>query len=66
MPRVASGYFFVPQPPVNRPVSFEFPLAESEITLKNFTGDVRARLRGDEVTAMDNLGADLTFFDPID
>jgi hypothetical protein len=64
--RVSNGYFFVPQPPVNRPVTFEFPLAESEITLKNFTGDVRVRLRGDEVTAMDNLGADLTFFDPID
>ena len=64
--RVSNGYFFVPEPPVNRPVSFEFALAESEIVLKNPTGEVRARLRGDEVTAMDNLGADLTFFDPID
>ena len=64
--RVSNGYFFVPEPPVNRPVSFEFALAESEIVLRNPTGGVRARLRGDEVTAMDNLGADLTFFDPID
>ena len=34
--------------------------------MSNPTGDVRARTRGDEVAAMDYLGADLTFFDPID
>jgi hypothetical protein len=65
-PTFANGFFFVPQPPINWPVSFEFPLTESKITLRNPTGDVRVRLRGDEVTAMDNLGSDLTFFDPID
>ena len=27
--------------------------------------DIRVRLRGDEVTAMDSFGADLTFFPPL-
>ena len=65
-PRMTNGYLFFPRPPINRPISLEFPLAAQELTLKNPTGDIRVRLRGDEVVAMDNLGTDLTFFDPID
>ena len=66
VPRYTNGYLFLAQPPVNRPISFEFPFVEQEITLEHSTRRIRARLRGDEVVAMDNFGVDLTFFDPID
>ncbi len=35
-----------------------------DTTLNHRTRDIRTRMRGDEVVAMDNFGADLTFFDP--
>ena len=65
-PRSTNGYLLFPNPPVNRVISLEFPLADSEVKLKHQTRDIRARLRGDEVVSMDNFGADLTFFDPIE
>ena len=34
--------------------------------MRNPAGDLRVRLRGDAVTAMDDFGADVTFFDPIE
>ena len=49
-------------PPVGERVEVRFPLAEREIVLKHRTREMRVRLRGDEVVAMDNFGADLTFF----
>ena len=63
-PRHNNGYLFVAAPPVDTPISIAFPLPVRDITLKHRTRDIRARLRGDEVVAMDNFGADLTFFDP--
>ena len=36
------------------------------LTLKHRTREIRVRLWGDQVVAMDNFGAKLTFFDPID
>ncbi len=63
-PRHTNGYLFVARPPLNRPITFEFPLAEREIVLDHRTRQIRTRLRGDEGLAMDNFGADLTFFDP--
>ena len=48
------------------PVSISYPLPGRQITLKHRTRDIRVRLRGDEVEAMDSFGADLTYFDPID
>jgi len=65
-PRRTNGYLFFPQPPISRAIDIAYPLAEQELRLKNPAGAIRVRLRGDTVTAMDNLGADLTFFDPID
>ena len=65
MPRYSNGYLFIARPPVNRTLSFEFPLATQQIVLAHRTRQIRARLRGDEVVAMDNFGADLTFFDPM-
>jgi len=65
-PRPTNGYLLFPNPPVNRVISLKFPLAKSEVKLKHRTHDIRARLQGDEVVSMDNFGADLTFFDPIE
>jgi len=64
MPRRNNGYLLVAEPPVDSPISIAFPLPVRDITLKHRTRDIRTRLRGDEVVAMDNFGADLTFFDP--
>ncbi len=64
-PRFSNGYLFIAEPPVGQPLTVKFPLAEQQITLKHRTRDIRVCLHGDEVTAMDNFGADLTFFDPI-
>jgi hypothetical protein len=41
------------------------PLTEETITLPHRTRNIRARLAGDSVIAMDNFGADLTFFPAI-
>jgi hypothetical protein len=65
-PRFSNGYFFIAEPPVNRTISFDFPLAGEEITMKHRTRDIRVRFRGDEVVAMDNHGADLTYFDHLE
>jgi hypothetical protein len=64
-PRVSNGYLFLARPPVNRPLTISFPLPMREITLNHRTRAIRARLRGDEVIAMENFGAELTYFDPI-
>jgi hypothetical protein len=65
-PRHTNGYLFIGEPPVNRGLSFNFPIPEQEIQLKHRTREIRTRLRGDAVVAMQNFGADLTFFDPLD
>ncbi len=65
-PNTTNGYIFFSNPPVNRPVVIKLDLPVREITMKHRTREIRARLRGDEVIAMDNFGADLTFFDPFD
>jgi hypothetical protein len=41
-------------------------MPEQTITMRHRTHDIRVRLRGDEVVAMDNFGADLTYFDPFE
>ena len=63
--RTTNGYLFLAQPPVKRPITVEFPLAIQETTLEHRTREIRVRLRGDEVAALDNSGADLSFFDPL-
>ena len=61
-----NGYLLLSRPPVNRPLTVQFTLPDSTITLKHRSRDIRAHLTGDAVVAMENFGADLTFFDPID
>jgi hypothetical protein len=65
-PREVNGYLFFAEPPLNRWLTVDFPLPEQEIVLHHRTRDIRARLRGDAVLAMDDCGADLTFFDAIE
>ena len=57
---------FLPQHPVGTPVTLSYELPTREVVLQHRTRDIRVRLEGDSVVAMDNFGADLTFFDPID
>ena len=64
--RVTRGYLFASQPPLRQPISLSFALPRQELVLSPHPRDIRVRLRGDAVTAMDNFGADLTFFDPLD
>jgi hypothetical protein len=64
-PRVSGGYLFFPQPPIGGELTFDFPLKEREIVLEHRTRRIRTRLRGDEVVAMENFGADLTYFEPL-
>ncbi len=65
-PRVTSDTLLVTQQPVGQPVTVRYDLPVQTIVLKHRTRDIRARFRGDRVVAMDNFGADLTFFDLIE
>lgn len=61
----SNGYLLISEPKINTPIEMRFPLAEREIVLKHRTRDIKVRLQGDSVLAMENHGADLTYFDPI-
>ena len=63
--RMANGYLFVAEPPLNRPITMAFELPTEEIVLAHRTREIKARLRGDEVAAMESFGANLTFFEPL-
>jgi len=66
MPRFTASYLLVSQQPVGQPVTVQYELSVQTIVLQHRTRTIRARLRGDQVVAMDNFGADLTFFDPLE
>jgi len=61
------GFLFFPTVLADQPIEVHFPLPESEIELARnmHTQAIRVRFHGDSVEAMDNFGADLTFFDPL-
>ena len=65
-PLWTKGYLFFARPPVRRTIQIDFPLKTQELVLSGrvHLHPIRVRLRGDAVEAMDNFGADLTFFDP--
>lgn len=65
-PRFNNGYLFLATPAVNRWLSFEFALPMRDETLTWRDQVTRARLRGDEIVAMENFDQDLTFFDPLE
>jgi hypothetical protein len=63
--QMMNGYLFLDSPPLDTPLTISFPLPEYELVLKHRTHDIRVRMRGDQAVAMDNFGADLTFFEPM-
>ena len=65
-PVLRDGYAVIENPPVGRWICFAFDLPVHETNLTWRDSVIRARLRGDEVVAMDNFGTDLTFFPPFD
>ena len=65
IPHLNNGYLLIAHPPLNRPLTFIFPQATEDIILPHRTRQIRARLQGDQVVAMDNFGANLTFFNPL-
>ncbi|MDP6042169.1 MAG: hypothetical protein QGG64_26710, partial [Candidatus Latescibacteria bacterium] len=62
-PRITNGFLFFAQPPLDQPLSLQFELSEQNLVLNHRTRNIHVRLKGDSVVAMDNFGADLTFFD---
>ena len=63
--RFLGDYLFVAQPEPGKPISLEYPAARTDIVLAHRTRNIRTVLEGDAVVAMDNFGAELTFFDPL-
>lgn len=57
-----SGYVRIPSTAAGR-VSVRFPLSPRVLDLSFGGRPLRARIRGDEIIAMDNRGTDLTFFE---
>ena len=64
-PMRTGPYLFFAEFPVGQCVTFALDLPVREIVLRHRTREIRVRLRGDEVVAMENFGQDLCFFDPI-
>lgn len=60
-----NGYLFFAAVPAGQAIELRFPLKDSQITLSErlHIHPIRVKLRGDSVAAMENFGADLTFFD---
>ena len=63
--QIIKGYILIAEPNLAEPVKITYPASESEIVLHHRTREIRGRLRGDTVISMDNFGAELTFFPPI-
>ena len=63
--QIIKGYILIAEPNLAEPVKITYPASESEIVLHHRTREIRARLQGDTVVSMDNFGAELTFFPPI-
>jgi hypothetical protein len=64
--KFVGSHLFIPDLPVGEPAIVNYDLPIRDIVLPHRTRDIRVKLKGDSVVAMDNFGADLTFFDPID
>lgn len=60
------GYLLLAEPPVGRRLNVTLDPPANELLLRHRIRDIRVRLRGDAVTAIDNFGQDLTYFDPLD
>jgi hypothetical protein len=63
--RIVGDYLFVRDLPVGQKLELPYELASRELVLRHRTRDIRVQLRGDSVEAMENFGADLTYFPAI-
>jgi hypothetical protein len=54
------------KPTVGTTIEIDFPLPARDLLLRHRRHEIRARLRGDEVIAMDCLGAGLAYFTPME
>ena len=61
-----NGYCMFPSVIEGKPITISTPLRVQTLNLKHKTRNIEVKLKGDEVLAMQNFGADLTFFEPID
>jgi len=66
LPVWTNGYLFFSDVSAGQAIQLRFPLKEAQITLSDrlHIHPIRVKMCGDAVVAMDNFGADLTFFDP--
>ena len=64
--QIVGEYLFIPDLPIGHKLELPYDLSTSDLLLHHRSRDVRVQLRGDSVEAMDNFGADLTFFDPLE
>ena len=62
---IVGGRISLRNVPVGRAVEIRLPLAKRDITIHHQDHEIGARLRGDAVVAMDDLGAGLAFFPPL-
>ena len=63
--KFVGSMLFLANPPVGDSITLNYTLPTHEIVLEHRTRNIRVKMKGDSVAAMDNFGADLTFFDPI-
>jgi len=61
-----NGYCMFPSVNTGKPISISMPLRVQTLNLKHTTRAIEVKLGGDEVIAMQNFGADLTFFESLD
>lgn len=60
-----NGYLVIAKPPVGKEIRIRVPLKESRVSLNHRTHKIVATLKGDSISAMENLGAPLAYFDPL-
>jgi hypothetical protein len=60
-----NGYLVIAKPPVGKEIRIRVPLKESRVSLNHRTHKIAVALQGDSVSAMENFGAPLTYFDPL-
>jgi hypothetical protein len=63
-PQIKNGYLEINQPRLNDWIKIKFNLPQRELILEHACRNIHVRLHGDAVVAMENFGADHTFFDP--
>ena len=65
-PRVSNGYLVFTGCTPGKTIDVKLGLPRRELVLRHRTRDIRVRLQGDAVTAMDHFGTDLAYFEPIE